>query len=147
MEPVTASLIGAGAQAGTSLLGSFLSYLGMDKQLDLYKQQLSDTKEMYGQQRADTKYQFDTTMGEQGRQFDKGYGLKKTELGNQFMLDSRGMDLKEKALDASMAETSLARKEAAAQKKENNRLMFLSNLTKFMNTPQGRSATASMFRY
>jgi len=147
MLPETASLLNTGITAGTSLLGSFLSYLGMDNQLDLYKQQLADTKEMFGQQRADTKYQFDTTMGEQSRQFDKGYGLKKTEMGNAFQLSSRGLDIQEKGLDAQLAETSLARKEAAAQKKENNRLMFLSNLTKFMNTPQGRAATASMFRY
>lgn len=147
MLPVTASLIGTGAQAATSLLGSFLSYLGMDNQLDLYKQQLADTKEMYGQQRADTKYQFDTTLGEQSRQFNKGFGLQEKQAGNQFMLSNRGLDLQEKGLDAQIAETSLARKEAAEQKKENNRLMFLSNLTKFMNTPQGRSATASMFRY
>lgn len=147
MLPETASLINTGAQAGTSLLGAFLSYLGMDKQLDLYKQQMADTKEMVGQKRADTKYQFDTTMGEQGRQFDKTYGLQKQQAGNQFQLSSRGLDIQEKGLNAQLAETSLARKEAAAQKKENNRLMFLSNLTKFMNTPQGRSATASMFRY
>ena len=141
------SPLAIGVEAGTSLLGAFLSYLGMDKQIDLYKQQLADTKDMFNQQRADTRYQFDTTMGEQSRQFDKGYGLKKTEMGNAFQLSSRGLDIQEKGLDAQLAETSLARKEAAAQKKENNRLMFLSNLTKFMNTPQGRAATASMFRY
>ena len=143
MLPVTASLINTGVQAGTSLLGSFLSYLGMDNQVDLYKQQLADTKEMFNLQRADTRYQFDTT----NKQFDKTLGLKKTELGNAFQLSSRDLDIKEKGLDAQLAEISLARKEAAAQKKENNRLMFLSNLTKFMNTPQGRAATASMFRY
>lgn len=143
----TPSPLAIGVEAGTSLLGSFLSYLGMDNQLDLYKQQLADTKEMFGQQRADTKYQFDTTMGEQGRQFDKSFGLQKQQLGNQFQLSSRGLDIQEKGLDAQLAETSLARKEAAAQKKENKRMDFLVNLTKFMNTPQGRAAQASLFRY
>ena len=143
----TPSPLAIGVEAGTSLLSAFLSYLGMNKQTDLYKQQLADTKDMSNQQRADIRYQFDTTMGEQSRQFNKVYGLKKTEMGNAFQLSSRGLDIQEKGLDAQLAETSLARKEAAAQKKENNRLMFLSNLTKFMNTPQGRAATASMFRY
>jgi hypothetical protein len=117
MLPVTASLINTGVQAGTSLLGAFLSYLGMDNQIDLYKQQLADTKDMFNQQRADTRYQFDTTMGEQSRQFDKGYGLKKQ---NSAMLFSfhRGLDIQRKGLDAQLAEISLARKEAAAQKKK-----------------------------
>lgn len=147
MDPSLLMAAGKGAEAGSNMLGAFLSYLGMQDQLDLYKGQMADTKEMYGQQRADARYQFDTTMGEQSRQFNKGFGLQEKQAGNQFMLSSRGLDLQEKGLDAQLAETRLAREEAATQKKENQRIMFLSNLTKFMNTPQGRAATASMFRY
>lgn len=145
--PGVGTITGAAIGAGASLIGSYLSYLGMNKQIDLYKQQMADTKEMFGQQRADAKYQFDTTTEQQNRQFNKNYGLQKDQLSNQFQLSNRGLDLQEKSLNAQISENSLARKDANETKKENNRLMFLSNLTKFMNTPQGRAAQQSLFRY